>query len=172
MTASQRLPGSGTTASPSDDMKRCEFQMLKSRTSVTPSALKSPAHQAAVWLNRLLFQILKSDTSTDPSRLASPDRYALPEGKLAAPPFTSHSSRSAVSTIPSPVRSKRLILVPAAISATSASMSVQLSCPSLLKSGLPSTVLSRAEPTLCLTGRVIALADYDHAVGGNTIGPM
>ncbi len=48
--------------------------MLKSDASMKPSALKSPAHQAAVWLSRLLFQMLKSDASTAPSRLASPGR--------------------------------------------------------------------------------------------------
>ena len=42
-----------------------------------PSAVKSPAHQAACVLNLWLFHALKSDPSTRPSRSASPQEVGL-----------------------------------------------------------------------------------------------
>ena len=60
----------------------------------------------------------------------------------------------------------------AAISATSASMLRAVELPVVVEIWIAEHRVESCSATLCLTGRVIAHADYDHAVGGNTIGPM
>jgi hypothetical protein len=71
--ASKLLAGSGTTnVAASEVVNLLLFQMPKSEPSTTPSAEKSPEHQAAVAVNLLEFQMPKSDSSTTPSRFASP----------------------------------------------------------------------------------------------------
>ena len=71
--------GSGTATVASELENLFAFQTLKSDASTTPSAVKSPRHQAAAVVNLWEFHRLKSDVSTTPSRLASPVRYGFPE---------------------------------------------------------------------------------------------
>ena len=106
------VDGSGTAAVESYDERNLKlFQILKSEPSTLPSALKSPALQAAVNVNLLLFQMLKSEVSTDPSKLASPGKNAAPGHKRLTPAWNSQSDKSAVSTTPSPFKSKVAVLV-------------------------------------------------------------
>ena len=58
--AHTRTAGSGTQATPSELVNFWPFQTLKSDTSTTPSAVKSPLHQATSE-NLFEFQMLKSD---------------------------------------------------------------------------------------------------------------
>ena len=64
--------GSGTADAPSELVNLFIFQRPKSDPSTSPSALKSPAVQAATELNLFVFQKPKSEPSTPPFRSASP----------------------------------------------------------------------------------------------------